>query len=186
MRLAQPTGARWMIALATVAVTGCAVARVTVDSAAGGSPAAERQTQPVVMQLAFAPQEDEQDRARQELVSASRALDGTAVFFETDKADLSSEGQVKLRRVAEILRRYPAFRIRIEGNADERGGPEYNFELGRMRACNARDFLVSLKVSPRQVTCVSNGATSPVAPGGGEENWKLNRRNDVVPTGNSE
>ncbi|HCF60245.1 MAG TPA: hypothetical protein DFS52_19885 [Myxococcales bacterium] len=182
MKLAQPCAARRMIALAAaVMASGCAVARVTVDSAAGGAPAPTPEAVPMVMQLDFSPQQRDTERARQEIIEASRALDGTAVFFETDKAELSNEGKVKLRRVAEILRRYPAFRIRIEGNADDRGAVEYNYDLGYRRACNARNYLVLLQVSPQQVTCMSNGEARPLAPGKTEDDYQLNRRNDVVP-----
>jgi peptidoglycan-associated lipoprotein len=181
MKLAQLIRAGWLIVLA-FAASSCAVARVTVDSAAAGSPPTVRETVPVVMQLAFTP-EDEEARARQELLEATRALDGTAVFFETGRAELSSEGKVKLRRVAEILRRYPSFRIRIEGNADERGASDYNYALGEKRAYAARDFLVGLEVHPEQVNCISRGETRPLAPSSTEESWKLNRRDDVVPVG---
>ncbi|MGI5862291.1 MAG: OmpA family protein [Myxococcales bacterium] len=182
MKLAQPCAARWIVALtAAVMASGCAVARVTVDSAAGGAPAPAPEATPMVMHLDFSAPENDTERARQEIIEASRALDGTAVFFETAKAELSDEGKVKLQRVAEVLRRYPAFRIRIEGNADDRGTEEYNYDLAYRRACNARNYLVSLQVNPRQVTCVSNGEAMPLAPGKTEVDRKLNRRNDVVP-----
>jgi peptidoglycan-associated lipoprotein len=188
MKFPQPNTARWAAAVvAALFASGCAVARVTVDSAAGGgTPAIE--PAPVVMQLDFSPNDggDERARAQRELVEASRALDGTALFFETGKADLSNEGKLKLRRVAEILRRYPAFRIRIEGNADERGNAEFNYDLGQRRACNARDYLLSLEIGPTQVSCRSLGESNPVAPGHGEDDWQLNRRNDVVPVQDKE
>ena len=168
--------------------SGCAVARVTVDS--GGpakGPAVAREEAPaprqlpVVMQLAFAPQESELLRAQREIDEATRALSGTALFFETDKSELSKEGKVKLYRVAQILRRYPDFRVRIEGNADARGTIAHNDELGRRRACNARDYLLSLEVDALQVSCVSFGKERPLAPGNSAADHQLNRRGDIVP-----
>lgn len=168
--------------------SGCAVARVTVDSGGNAkTPLAAQdagqppQQMPVVMQLAFAPQENDLTRAQREIDDATRALEGTALFFETDKADLSKEGKVKLYRVAQILRRYPDFRIRIEGHADARGSASYNDELGQKRACNARDYLLSLQVDALQVSCVSFGKQRPLAPGNTAADHQLNRRNDIVP-----
>lgn len=168
--------------------SGCAVARVTVDSggnaktplAAQDARQSPRQV-PVVMQLAFAPQENDITRAQREIDEATRALEGTALFFETDKAELSKEGKVKLYRIAQILRRYPDFRIRIEGHADARGSIDYNEELGQKRACNARDYLLSLEVNALQVSCVSFGKQRPLAPGNTAADYQLNRRNDIVP-----
>ncbi|MDR0965101.1 MAG: OmpA family protein [Myxococcales bacterium] len=185
------------VALSSVGFSsGCAVARVTVESGGavrtpvaaneanqhqGPRQAPSQQQVPVVMQLAFAPQENEVARAQREIDEATRALEGTALFFETDKSDLSKEGKVKLYRVAQILRRYPDFRIRIEGHADARGTVAYNDELGQKRACNARDYLLSLQVDALQVSCMSFGKQQPLAPGNTAADYQLNRRNDIVP-----
>ena len=45
---------------------------------------------------------------------------------------------------------YPSQKLRIEGNADERGSAEYNLGLGDRRATAAKDFLVGL---PGLVSC---------------------------------
>ena len=88
---------------------------------------------------------------------------------------------IPLGRVAQILRRYPDFRIRIEGHADARGTLAYNDALGQKRACNARDYLLSLQVDELQVSCVSFGKERPLAPGDSDADHQLNRRNDIVP-----
>jgi len=174
----QPEKLVWLAA--SLLIAGCATATVRVDSNAAGTPAVTTEPTPVVMQLAFQPEETEAC-ACHDLNEAMRSLATTSLFFETDKSDLSPDGKAKLRRVAEVLRRHPTFKVRIEGNADERGGETYNFVLAKKRACTARDYLIDLDVHPRQVSCESNGSAKPVVPGSGEENWKLNRRNDVVP-----
>lgn len=190
-RMFGSRGGRRLLCAALTGVflaSGCAVARVTVDSGGNAkTPMATREASeprrqvPVVMQLAFAPQESDLVRAQREIDEATRALEGTALFFETDKADLSKEGKVKLYRVAQILRRYPDFRIRIEGHADARGTLAYNDALGQKRACNARDYLLSLQVDELQVSCVSFGKERPLAPGDSDADHQLNRRNDIVP-----
>lgn len=135
-------------------------------------------TQPVTLQLVVAP-EDDRARAGAALVEAIAPVEGTAIFFETGQAHLSPDGKVKLLRIADVLRRYPDLKVRVEGNADERGPADYNLELGLRRARAAKEFLIAVKVKPDQVILRTNGAEKPLAPGHDEASWEVNRRSDV-------
>jgi peptidoglycan-associated lipoprotein len=73
------------------------------------------------------------------------------------------------------LKRYPAFQVRIEGNADERGTREYNIALGSRRASAVRDYLVGLGVSPSRIATVSFGKERPIDPGADDEAFRRNR-----------
>jgi peptidoglycan-associated lipoprotein len=73
------------------------------------------------------------------------------------------------------LRRYPAVRVRIEGNADERGTREYNLALGARRANAVRDFLVAQGVTSDRITTVSYGKEQPIDPGTSEDAYQRNR-----------
>ena len=59
---------------------------------------------------------------------------GDRIYFDTDQSSLRSDAQAILQAQAAWLVRYPSVRVRIEGNADERGTREYNFALGARRA----------------------------------------------------
>ena len=63
------------------------------------------------------------------------------------------------------LRRYPAVRVRIEGNADERGTREYNLALGARRANAVRDYLVGRGVAAGRIATISYGKEQPIDPG---------------------
>jgi len=76
---------------------------------------------------------------------------------------------------ANWLRRYPSVRVRIEGNADERGTREYNLALGARRANSVRDYLVSRGVTSDRISTISFGKEQPIDPGSGEEAWQKNR-----------
>ncbi|MGC4122542.1 MAG: OmpA family protein [Myxococcales bacterium] len=156
---------------------------------AGPAAAAAPAAQPVVVQLIVAP-EDPQSRGMAalsglELGETLAPVATTSLFFETGQATLSPDGKVKLARIAEVLRRYPALKARIEGNADERGACDYNMDLGARRALAAKEYLLTIKVMPDQVIVRTNGALKPVSKGHDEEAWRVNRRNDVqvVPEG---
>ena len=100
---------------------------------------------------------------------------GDRVYFETDSYDLRAEAQQVLAQQAQWLTRYPAVRVIVEGNADERGTREYNFALGARRANSVRDFLVARGVSPARIETVSYGKERPMAEGSDEDAWAKNR-----------
>src|SRR4029077_9424729 len=51
-------------------------------------------------------------------------------FFGLDSAELDDTGRAEVAANAEIMKKYPAWVITIEGHCDERGTAEYNLALG--------------------------------------------------------
>ena len=100
---------------------------------------------------------------------------GERVFFDYDSHALRAEGSAMLDAQAAWLARYPNVKVRIEGNADERGTREYNFALGARRANSVRDYLVSKGVAGSRIETVSYGKEKPIDGGTNEEAWAKNR-----------
>jgi peptidoglycan-associated lipoprotein len=100
---------------------------------------------------------------------------GDRVYFDTDQHDVRDDAQSVLQGQAAWLRRYPNVRVRIEGNADERGTREYNLALGARRANAVRDFLVAQGVTSGRISTISFGKEQPLDPGTGEESYQRNR-----------
>ena len=100
---------------------------------------------------------------------------GDRVYFDTDQHDIRTDAGPVLDAQANWLRRYPSVRVRIEGNADERGTREYNLALGARRANSVRDYLVSRGVTSDRISTISFGKEQPIDPGSGEEAWQKNR-----------
>ncbi len=98
------------------------------------------------------------------------------LHFEFDQYDLGTEARRTLEDLAQALKANPAFAIRIEGHADERGTTEYNLALGERRAQAAKDYLVSLGVPADRIETISYGEERPLDPGHDELAWALNRR----------
>jgi peptidoglycan-associated lipoprotein len=73
------------------------------------------------------------------------------------------------------LRRYPAVRVRVEGNTDELGTREYNLALGARRANAVRDYLVGKGVTADRVATVSFGKEQPIDGGTSDESHAKNR-----------
>lgn len=100
---------------------------------------------------------------------------GDRVFFEFNRADISSEAQQILQRQAQWLQRYPNVSVTIEGHCDERGTREYNLALGERRANAAKQVLVAAGVPASRLSTISYGKDRPVVPGSTEEAWAQNR-----------
>jgi peptidoglycan-associated lipoprotein len=97
------------------------------------------------------------------------------VFYGYDRYDLGARDSATLRDQAAWLNTYPGTRIRIEGNADERGTREYNLALGARRANAARDYLISQGVDGSRIDTVSYGKERPGCRESSEACWSLNR-----------
>ena len=107
---------------------------------------------------------------------------GDRVYFDTDEYSIRSDAQPVLAGQAQWLNRYQQVRIRIEGNADERGTREYNLALGARRANAVRDFLVAQGVSASRIETISFGKERPIDPGSSEEAWAKNRNGHTAIT----
>jgi peptidoglycan-associated lipoprotein len=100
---------------------------------------------------------------------------GDRIFFGYDRFDLTAEGRAVLERQAAWLRQYPAVRVMIAGNCDERGTRDYNLALGSRRAAAVRDYLAGLGVAADRLETVSYGKERPLDPRSNEEAWSVNR-----------
>ena len=100
---------------------------------------------------------------------------GERIYFDTDSYDIRADAQPVLAAQAQWLNRYPAVKVRIEGNADERGTREYNLALGSRRANAIREFLVGQGVAGARIETLSYGKEKPIDGGSGEESWAKNR-----------
>ncbi|MFN4288744.1 MAG: peptidoglycan-associated lipoprotein Pal [Brevundimonas sp.] len=105
---------------------------------------------------------------------------GDRVFFDFDSYAVRSDARPRLDAQAQWLLRYPSVRVRIEGNADERGTREYNFALAARRAEAVRAYLVERGVPANRIDTISYGKERPIAQGSNEAAWAQNRNAGTV------
>jgi len=98
------------------------------------------------------------------------------IHFGFDRYDLMPKAREILSQNGELLLKHLRIKIQIEGHCDERGTIEYNLALGERRSNSARQYLVSLGVSPNRIATISYGEEMPVDPSHNEEAWAKNRR----------
>lgn len=100
----------------------------------------------------------------------------TVIFFDTDRFNIDTTDATALQAQAQYFARFPQLTFTIEGHCDERGTREYNLALGERRANAAKNYLVSLGVSPDRIRTVSYGKERPVALASNAAAWAQNRR----------
>ncbi len=105
------------------------------------------------------------------------------VLFDFNKYTLKPEARERLARISGIVLAYPDLRLQIEGYTDSIGSDEYNQTLSDKRAESVRDYLVSSGVSMNNVAAVGKGKADPVADNSTAAGRKLNRRVEMIVSG---
>ena len=103
-----------------------------------------------------------------------------SVYYDFDKSEIKPEQLPTVEANASYLRERQALKVRVEGNADERGSREYNLALGQKRAEAVTKTMRLLGVPESRMESVSYGAERPRSSGHDEQSWSENRRADIV------
>jgi Outer membrane protein and related peptidoglycan-associated (lipo)proteins len=103
-----------------------------------------------------------------------------SVYFEFDSYTVPEQYRGLVEMHAGYLRNNTQQRIRIEGNADARGGAEYNLALGQRRSEAVARMMGLLGVNAGQIEAISFGKERPRALGNTEADYAENRRADIV------
>jgi outer membrane protein OmpA-like peptidoglycan-associated protein len=154
---------------------------------------AERQTQEAERQRQEAVRQKEEMRARllaqlnQVLQTRDTArglvVNMPDVLFDFNKYTLKPAARERLAKVSGIVLAYPDLKLQIEGHTDSIGSEEYNQTLSEKRAATVRDYLVSSGVSMNNVAAKGLGKTDPVADNSSAAGRKLNRRVEMIVSG---
>jgi outer membrane protein OmpA-like peptidoglycan-associated protein len=105
------------------------------------------------------------------------------VLFDFNKYTLKPAARERLARVSGIVLAYPDLKLQIEGHTDSIGSEGYNQTLSEKRAATVRDYLVSSGVSMNNVAAKGLGKTDPVADNSSAAGRKLNRRVEMIVSG---
>ncbi len=103
-----------------------------------------------------------------------------SVYFDFEDFSIKSTYAGLIERQGKYLASKPSLSVTIEGNADDRGGSEYNLALGQKRAEAVLKALRIYGVKDAQMEAISWGKERPKAAGHDETAWAQNRRADIV------
>jgi peptidoglycan-associated lipoprotein len=113
--------------------------------------------------------------------SAEAAVpDKRSVYFPFDVDVVQANDRATVQGHGEYLGKNKNAKVRVEGNADERGSSEYNLALGQRRANNVKKLLILSGAKAAQIETVSFGEEKPRCAEHNEACWSQNRRADIV------
>ena len=116
------------------------------------------------------------------IMDSTKVIDKTTWFdfdrllFETGSAVLQPTSMAQLQNISEILKAFPAVKLKLGGYTDNVGQAAANMKLSGDRANTAMAELVKLGVAADRLEAEGYGDTVPVADNATEEGRQKNRR----------
>ncbi len=99
------------------------------------------------------------------------------VLFDFNKDAVKSNYKKDLAKVADLLKKNPGQKVRVEGYTDSRGSKAYNQKLSERRAAAVKAYLVkTYKIDAARIETVGYGAEKPVADNKTKQGMQKNRR----------
>jgi len=164
---------RIAMSIAALALAACSSTKLAETADVTGK-AVAAPTTPAAAQSAVAPVVADHLNPNS-LISKERS-----VFFDFDQFVIKASDGPLIERQGKYLASKQSLAIRVEGNADERGGREYNLALGQKRADAVVRALKVYGVGEKQLEAVSFGSEKPAMQGHDEAAWAQNRRVDLA------
>lgn len=100
------------------------------------------------------------------------------IFYDFDRATLSSESISELNRMVSLLSENPSLKIEIASHTDSKGSNEYNNKLSQARAQSVVDYLISKGIAQDRLTAKGYGESQAIADNDTEEGRHMNRRTE--------
>jgi outer membrane protein OmpA-like peptidoglycan-associated protein len=101
------------------------------------------------------------------------------IFTQGNK--IKNESQDRIKKLAEILKKYPDYKFIIEGHTDDTGSDETNLKMSNERAYNFMRYLVDQEKIPMDMlSSVGYGESKPVIPNTDDNSRRQNRRIDIL------
>jgi peptidoglycan-associated lipoprotein len=138
------------------------------------APATTEATAPVTAPAETAPV------ATEAVNTGATAPEVRSVYFPFDVDVVQASDRATVQSHGEYLAKNKSAKVRVEGNADERGSSEYNLSLGQRRANNVKKLLVLSGAKSSQIETISFGEEKPRCQDHNEGCWSQNRRADIV------
>ena len=92
----------------------------------------------------------------------SHALGIKVIYFDLNKAIISSEAAVQLDKVSAVMQKYPDVKIEIRSHTDSRASKAYNLNLSKRRAKATMEYLLQKGIASERLSYKGVGETQPV------------------------
>ena len=104
-------------------------------------------------------------------------------LFDTGRFDLKPLAREVLAKLSRIVLSHPGLKLEIEGYTDSLGDIEFNQELSEKRAESVRSYLIEQRLPEEAVSARGFGKARPVASNNTAQGRQLNRRIEIVVSG---
>lgn len=121
---------------------------------------------------ALAASETASIRREQDILTAT--FKGEA-YFDFDSAQLKPGAYPELKRISDVLNKYPQTTIEVGGHTDARGSEEYNQILSEKRAEAVKSVLIQNGISPERLLAKGYGKSRPIS-----SDDAMNRRVEII------
>ena len=105
------------------------------------------------------------------------------VLFDTGKYTLKEPAREALAKISGIIISHPGLNLQVEGYTDITGSDQFNQKLSEQRADTVREYLMKEGIAPQNITSVGYGKQYPVASNDTPSGRQLNRRVELVVSG---
>ncbi|MCS6904315.1 MAG: OmpA family protein [Bacteroidia bacterium] len=99
------------------------------------------------------------------------------LFFDSGLATLKPESYPEIKRIADLLNKYPKMKIEIAGHTDNTGPENLNIKISQQRANAVKQVLITrYAIAKERVLAQGYGESKPIDTNNTEEGKKRNRR----------
>jgi outer membrane protein OmpA-like peptidoglycan-associated protein/opacity protein-like surface antigen len=166
---------------AAAAQSQASAAQQQASQSAAAAAAAQTEAQKAQAQAQEAQAQLKQAQAEVDQVKqmvASKEI--SPITFKTGSAELEASSNETLDKVADIVKKYPNLKLRVEGHTDSVGDNDYNQQLSQKRADAVRNYLTQAGGNESQITAIGAGEGRPIASNETREGRMQNRRVEFV------
>lgn len=103
----------------------------------------------------------------------------SGILFAVNSSALQPKAKESVRKLADVLKKYPDTNVIVEGNTDNTGSADFNQKLSEKRAKAVADYAISLGVADFRLTTLGKGENNPVASNDTAEGRTKNRRVEI-------
>lgn len=103
------------------------------------------------------------------------------VNFAFDKASIPRADTQELEKAVEFVKKYPGYKISIDGYTDSTGPAAYNQRLSERRAAAVKEYLLKHGVEDgERITAKGYGESNPIASNRTKQGRAQNRRAEIL------
>jgi len=105
------------------------------------------------------------------------------VNFDFNKSDVRKADAAELQKATDFVKKYPGYKIAIEGHTDHIGSDKYNQALSERRAAAVKDYLLKhgmIDTHKQMITTNGYGESRPIADNKTDKGRSENRRVEIL------